>query len=158
VSPIDPRGAPVSIFGVGHWLLGIDRIGPRVLELLAGRHGSEVELCDVGAGGLALLDHLRGQELVIVVDACLLGGAPGEIHRLEPEGLELSGTGGSVHQIGPLEALAVARQLYPDQLPRRTVVLAVETEGLEPDGEAEACRRVLEMIDRELARWRSGSG
>jgi len=147
--------APVSIVGVGHWLLGSDRIGPRVLELALDRYGSDVELCDLGVGGLALLDCLRAQELFLVVDACLLGGEPGEIHLFDPEEMELSSTGGSVHQVGPLEALAVARHLFQDQLPRRTLVVAVETEGLDEALEQETCLRVLDVLDREIAAWRA---
>ena len=74
--------APVTIAGSGNWLLGHDRIGPRVLERVAGRWGDEVELVDIGTTSLALLDHLRGQELLLVVDACAGMASPGEVAPL----------------------------------------------------------------------------
>jgi Ni,Fe-hydrogenase maturation factor len=91
-SPENPEvaRAPISVAGAGNWLVPWDRIGPRVLELLEGRFpGSDVELVDLGSTGLALLDSLRAQELLILVDASSLGGAPGLIRELSPD---LAGT------------------------------------------------------------------
>ena len=149
--------APISIAGAGNWLLAHDRIGPQVLERAAGRYGPEVELCELGSRGLGLLDLLRGQELLLVVDACLFGGAPGEIHVVDPDLDAAGGEGGavSVHQIGPLEALYVARELYPEQLPRTIRLVLVETEGLTRTKEEATCTRVLQALDREVQAWRA---
>ncbi len=141
----------MAVAGAGNWLLGADRIGPLVLERGAARWGGAVELIDIGSTALALLDRLHGQELLIVVDACLGGGPPGEVRVVEPDLAGLEGPSTSVHQIGPLESLAVARELWPERMPRRTVLVTVETEGLDDVLEEGAVQRVLRLLDREIA-------
>ena len=156
--PDRARGAfaPVTIAGSGNWLIGSDRIGQRVLERVADRWGSEVELVDLGATSLALLDHLRGQELLLLVDACVGMGAAGEVRIYEPDLENVSGPSTSIHQIGPVETLAVARELAPDTLPRRLRLVLVETTGLSEVDEEKVCDQVIEVLDREVEGWRRG--
>jgi len=149
--PSDPR---VSIVGAGNWLLSYDRVGPRVLEQIDGRYGEDVATCDIGCAGLALIDHLHGQQLLIIVDACIYGGAPGEVIATTPDLERPPSRETSVHQIGPIEALVVVKHLYPERLPQRVLLLLVETEGMDDTTEAVACERVIAHLDRELDAWR----
>nr|VFJ64844.1 MAG: hydrogenase maturation protease [Candidatus Kentron sp. FW] len=169
----EPSGRqPISIAGAGNRLIAHDRIGPRVLRLIKGRYGPEVELCDIGTSGLRLLDYLRGQTLLVVIDACLMNEAPGTIRVLESS----AARGGrahssfhsnrarddgplfdigqvrstSVHQIGPLETLAVAERLYKEKLPRRVLSIMVETRDIDAATEKKACREVVGILDREV--------
>ncbi len=144
---------PISIVGAGNWLISYDKIGPQVLELVEGRYGSEVELCNIGSAGLALLDYLHGQELMLVVDACLQGNQPGEICIVEPclDTLNMNIT--SVHQIGPLETLTFAKRLFPERMPLRIRLILVETNGIDDKKEAIACQEVLAILDREIEAW-----
>jgi hydrogenase maturation protease len=144
---------PVTIAGAGNWLIACDRVGPRVLELLEGRYGADVELYDCGSSGLALLDCLRGQELLVVVDACRLGGESGDIRVIEADVIPASAHAQSVHQIGPLETLGVAAHLFPEHLPSRAMLVTVETEGLDEAGTESACRRVLRVLDGIVDAW-----
>lgn len=146
---------PVTIVGAGNWLISIDRIGSCVLELISERYDQAVELCNVGNAGLALLDHLHSQELMIVVDACVLGGDPGQIYTLEPDLSQPGGSGGSVHQIGPLETLAIAKHFYPRQMPRRVLLIMVETAGIDDETQQMACQQVVAILDREVAAWQA---
>jgi len=148
-----PGAAAVTIAGAGNWLVGVDRIGPRVVEAAHGRYGPGVEVRALGSGALALLDLLHGQDLLLVVDACMGQGAPGTVHCYEPELTVVPTTVGSVHQIGPLETLLVARHFYPETLPLRTLFIAVETEGLDAEAEPDACQRVIAILDHEIAAW-----
>jgi hydrogenase maturation protease len=152
------RRSPISVVGAGNWLMGNDRIGPRVLEAIRGRYGPEVELCEVGHTGLAVLDHLHGQDVLLVIDACVLGGAPGEVRVVEPdlEGPPTRET--SVHQVGPLEALMVAKNLFPSLMPHRILFILVETEGIDEHAEDAACRQVIVILDREIASWARSPG
>jgi hydrogenase maturation protease len=145
--------SPVSVVGAGHWLISYDRIGPRVLALIRGRYGPEVEICELGNTGFALLDHLRGQDLMLVVDACFLGGRAGEVRVIEPVLPTLDSRVTSVHQVGPLEALAVADRLFKESMPHRVVLIAVETEGVDKAAEWAACQRVVSILDREIDAW-----
>lgn len=148
---------PVTVIGAGNWLLTHDRVGPRVLEKIAGRYGPEVEICDAGSGGLNVLDFLWGQELLLVVDACVEGGAPGEVRVIAPDLDAVPSSGLSVHQVGPVEALAVARALFPERLPQQSMLILVETDGIDETTLERACDEAVARLDEEIARWREGA-
>ncbi|MBW2734349.1 MAG: hydrogenase maturation protease [Deltaproteobacteria bacterium] len=159
-SSLDVVGAPITVVGAGNWLISYDCIGPRVLDLVDGRYGpTEVELRNSGSHGLSLLDHLHGQDVMIVVDACVLGGQPGEVKTLVDPPLDGPvGRESSVHQLGPIETLTVARLIDPLLMPQRLVLVLVETHGINPEIEEQACQQAVAVIDREIEVWRSGSG
>lgn len=144
---------PVCVVGAGNWLVAHDRIGPRVLELIGSRYGPEVALRDLGSSGLALLDLLDRQDLLLVVDAGIFQGRPGEIRVVEPDLTAPPARVGSVHQIGPLETLAIANRLFQDKMPRRVLLVVVETQGIDDDTAEAACREVVAVLDREIASW-----
>lgn len=143
-----------AVAGVGNWLIGADRVGPAVMAALRGRLDNDVQLCDVGSAGLGLLDHLHGQELLVVVDACIDGARPGQV-RVSDLGAESLPNGGcSVHQVGPIESLAVMQLLHPERVPERCRLVTVETGGLDPAREEDACREAVAAVMREIATWR----
>jgi hydrogenase maturation protease len=142
----------VIVAGSGNWLLGHDRVGPRVLAMIDERYSQQVEICDLGTSALALLDHLHGQDLLVIVDACVGYGAAGEVLVMEPDLETTPGRGTSVHQIGPTEALVVASHLEPQSMPKRVLLILVETGGLTEIQERMACEQVVEVLDREIGR------
>jgi len=146
----------VTVAGSGNWLLGHDRVGPRVLAMIDTRYSSQVEICDLGTSALALLDYLHGQDLLVIIDACIGFGATGEVLVTEPDLEATPGRGTSIHQIGPVEALVVASHLEPHVLPKRTLLILVETGGLSEEQEKAACERVVEVLDREIGRLANG--
>lgn len=151
------RTAPISIVGAGHWMLTHDRVGPRVLELLTERYDeAQVELCEAGTAGLGLLDFMRGQKLMIIVDACIMGKAPGTVDVGEPDFDAPLGRESSVHQLGPVETLQVARHLQPEILPEKTLLVLVETEGIDEETHERACQEVVARLDDYLAKYLSG--
>lgn len=156
MNALGSRSAPVTVLGAGHWGIATDRSGPQVVERLRHRYGDEVEVEHLGVRALGLLDHLHGQELLCLVDACLLGGAPGQVYVTELHGDEATGAVGSLHQIGPLETLAIAARLYPEALPKRALLIGIETGGIDERTEALACDAAVAALDREIDRWRSG--
>lgn len=145
------EGVPaVSVVGCGNWQVRPDRIGPRVLAALAARAPAGVELADVGTTLLGLLDRLHGQELLVLVDACVGRAAPGTVEVVDPAPGTAIPPRATLHQIGPLETLAIARELYPELCPRRTRLVLIETGGLGPEAEAEVCARALAAIETEI--------
>lgn len=147
--PDAPRGrARITVVGSGHCLMPKDRVGPRVLELLVARLGDDVELRDVGTTGLGLLDHLDGQDLLIVVDACIAGLEPGQVLEVEPDLETVPARNTSVHQIGPVETLVVAKHLYPERMPRMIRLVLVETSGIDLKTEEIACLEAAARIER----------
>lgn len=100
------------------------RIG-RVLKRLELPPNIEVELR--GAAGLELLDDLRPDEELILVDAGQTGQAPGTCTVLEmSEAASLSQAPYCCHGMGLAEVLRIASTLYPDRLPPRAAVVVVE--------------------------------
>ena len=88
--------------------------------------------------------------MLVIVDACRGFGIPGEVLVMEPDLEAAPARGTSVHQIGPVEALAVASHLDPQILPQRTLLLLVETGDLTEERERAACEEVVEVLDREI--------
>lgn len=139
----------VTVVGAGNALVEHDRVGPAVVRELRSLVGEEVEVCELRGDGLALLDLLRGQELLVVVDACALGGEPGAVEVLDLQSLRArvaTGRGTTLHQIGPDEVLRVAEALFPETLPLKVLVVLVETGGLGDPELAQTQGRVIELV------------
>ena len=151
----DRSKASLAVVCVGNWLISYDRIGPKVLALSEGRYGPDVALFDAGSAGLALLDCIDGQGLMMVVDACKTGGRTGEIHVTETDFEAEISPGPGLHQIGPMETLAVARQLFPEKLPHRLLFVLVETDGMNDAQLDKAGHRVVSIIEGEIAQFRA---
>ncbi len=152
-----PFASKVAVVGCGNWLSGDDRIGPRVLRDLSQRLDSRVAVEDVGTSVLGLLDRLHGQELLILVDACVGRAAPGTVLVVEPDLDQPLTPRSSAHQIGPLETLIVARELYPERFPRRVVWVLIETGGLDAEAERSARRQAVAAVEREIEQWATGA-
>lgn len=148
--------APVVVVGCGNRRSRDDRIGPRVVSSLRGRLGPGVEVADVGTTMLGLLDVLDGQELLVLVDACVGRGRPGDVLVVEPELDALVPDTVGTHQIGPIETLVVARELYPGRLPGRTVMVLVETPTASEAAQTEACERAAAEVIRTIRSLETG--
>jgi hydrogenase maturation protease len=130
----------------GNVLRGDDGFGVVVAErLLTGWVPDEVEVLDVGIGGIHLVQELlEPADALVAVDAVDLGRPPGTVVVMEPEVAELSASTGSgrdaladMHYANPQRALMLAEQL--GQLPAWRVLIGCQTaapdalgEGLSP--------------------------
>jgi hydrogenase maturation protease len=151
-------GPDILVVCVGNDLAGDDGAGiavyhQLVLEPLPG----QVQVLLLGLGGMALLDHLHGQQLLIVVDAVQLNGHPGTVHVLDWDELSTVGRQAvSLHGIGFAETLSVARELYPESVPQRAVLIGIEGHrfnelGVPLSGEVEtAVRKATEEVLRQI--------
>lgn len=132
-----PSGALVKtvIIGLGQSMRGDDGAGLAAVETwqqlypaTASRSDLRVELA--GLPGLGLLGLLEGAEQVILVDAVHAGGSAGSIYILNEADLAVFTAGsGSAHGWGAAEALALGRQLNPERMPRRVILIGIEGEG-----------------------------
>jgi hydrogenase maturation protease len=148
--------APLLVLGLGNILLRDEGIGVHVIEALrAAALPADVELCDGGTAGFALLDVLADRRKVIVVDAVDSGAAPGTIVRLTVADLVgRSGVRVSLHEVGFAETLQAAQHL--GVAPRELVILGVQPRvvalGLELSPElaqlvAELAKRVVAELE-----------
>lgn len=151
-------GAATLVVCIGNALAGDDGAGPAVYARLAGQSlPRSVRLLSLGIGGIELLDHLQGEERLIVVDAVQLGGVPGTVHQLEWERLPVRNLRPvSGHGIGIREAIEVGRRLDPGKMPGEIVLVGIEGKCFDQLGERltaevsaavpRAVREVLQLL------------
>ena len=119
------RPCPLLVLGVGNILLRDEGIGVRVVEAMEQVElPPEVELFDGATAGLDLLDAIADRQKVIIIDAIDGNSGPGTVIRLGLDDLAARmDPQVSLHEIGLLETLAVARQL--GIAPQEVVVIGV---------------------------------
>ena len=107
-------------------MLGDEGVGVRVVEDMQRMNlPGNVELVDGGTAGLDLLDVVANRRKVIVVDAVRVGSKPGTILSFSANDLMPQVTASvSLHQVGLLEALMMARHL--GCAPQQVVILGIE--------------------------------
>ncbi|MGH7416600.1 MAG: hydrogenase maturation protease, partial [Candidatus Rokuibacteriota bacterium] len=101
------------VAGFGNVLRGDDGFGVAVIQRLQaeGSFGDEVELMEVGTGGLWMAQELlAGYGRLIVVDAMTRGGAPGQLYVEEVQSVTPASEV-DLHLAVPSRALAVAQAL-----------------------------------------------
>ncbi len=147
----------VLVLGVGNPILSDDGVGIHVARELKKGEMPEVDVEELAASGLELLDVVRGYDKVVIIDAIqTTNGRPGELHILEEKDFEKSIHGSSPHGINIATALALGRKLVPDEMPKEVVFFAVEAEDLVNVSEnltpkvAKALPRIVERVRKEL--------
>ncbi|MCM2317181.1 MAG: hydrogenase maturation protease [Thermoanaerobaculia bacterium] len=129
------------VVGVGNDLRGDDGIGPAVVRRVSEAR-AEVRVAVLLGDAADLVELMRGEAHVVIVDAVACAGEVGRIHRVDasrswegprqPEG--------STHALGVAEAIELARALHC--LPPRVTVFGIEGTrfgiGEEPSPEVRA--------------------
>ena len=108
-----PMSVPRTLIaGFGNVLRGDDGFGVEVVRRLECRgHRADVELIDVGTGGIHLAHQLLSRyDRLIVVDAMTRGGPPGSLYVLAVERVAAA-TELDMHVVVPARALSLARAL-----------------------------------------------
>ena len=153
--PTSTRPRPTLVLGLGNILLRDEGVGVRVVQAMERMElPRDVELFDGATAGLDLIDVLADRRKVIVIDAIEGGAEPGTVLRLGPEDLApCNGKGVSLHEIGLLEALTVARQL--GTAPHEVVIFGIKPKvvdyGLTLSPEiAQLVPRIIESVLAEL--------
>ncbi|MBA3670512.1 MAG: hydrogenase maturation protease [Gemmatimonadaceae bacterium] len=148
------------IAGFGNVLRGDDGFGVEVLRRLGDRGvaSGDVELLDVGTGGIRLAQELiTTYDRLIIVDATTRGGVPGTVYSLVVDGVRPTREI-DMHSAVPSRALEVAQAFGP--LPREIYLVGCEPEEVEkltmtftPVVEAaveEAVRCVESLLARDM--------
>jgi len=155
----EPLRIPVKVLvlGVGNPILSDDGVGIHVARELKKRSIPGVDVEELAASGLELLDVVRGYDKVVIIDAIqTTKGRPGELHILEEKDFEKSIHGSSPHGINIATALALGRKLVPAEMPKEVVFFAVEAEDLVNVSErltpkvAKALPRIVDKVRKEL--------
>lgn len=122
------------MLGVGNILLKDEGVGVRTIEKLQAEYSfsPNVECMDGGTRGIYLMDAIMNCDRLIVVDAVLNGGKPGDMYLLT--GLDMGKSiafKNSMHQTDLIETLATCEVV--GNCPQ-TVVIGVEPEDFTPWG------------------------
>ena len=142
-----------TVIGVGNLLRADDGVGIHTVERLR-KERPEVEAIDVSTSGIGILEHVRGRERVVIVDAIITGAEPGTIHKIRPS--DLGSEEFRSHGLSLSTTLQLGSQLCPDEMPESLVILAVEAEDITSYGTEltakvrSAIPRLMEEINKEL--------
>lgn len=132
------------IVGVGSPILGDDGVGVHaVRRLIADGLPQGVDAVEVGTGGLALLDHVRGYGKLVVIDAIVSGAPAGTVRVLEGGEVANAVHLGADHGADLPTTLGLGSKLLQTDMPEEVLVVAIEagslsrfTETLSPEVEA----------------------
>lgn len=145
------------IVGIGNTDRGDDGVGRLIARRLKAMVAPEVRVVEHDGEAASLLACLEGVRTAFLIDACVSGGAPGAVRRLnlDEDGGALPDLqfGISTHGFGLAEAIALGKAL--GNLPPRTVVVAIEAGGFETGAAltpavADAIETVAGMVADEV--------
>ncbi|HIH88284.1 TPA: hydrogenase maturation protease [Candidatus Bathyarchaeota archaeon] len=134
------------IIGVGNLLRTDDGAGIHVINRLNALH-PEIETVDAAMGSIEIIEAMRGYDTVIIVDAIETTAEPGTIYRVNLTGGEQPPTITHSHGTDLPTILQLGRQLYPDEMPREIILLAIEA-GDTTTISDEPTRRVRDAISQ----------
>jgi hydrogenase maturation protease len=127
---------PVLVLGIGNVLMGDDAVGSRVVEALraGAADGSldvptDVALVDGGSLGIELLPELAEARAAVLVDAALVGDAPGTIAVWRVDGpAGAADVADALGSPGLADLLATARLV--DALPASLSIVGIQPAAL----------------------------
>ena len=142
----------IIIIGLGNPILSDDSAGIKAArQLLKHFSGSEtVEVKEIYAGGIRLLDALVGYERAVIIDAMMTKeNIPGRIHHLTTDDISTTRNMVSVHDMNLTTALALG-SLLEMPLPSQIDIWGIEGTDMESFGESltkEVEQAVSEAVD-----------
>lgn len=150
--------AATVVVGLGNPILGDDAVGLRVARALAAEFDGDaaVDVKELHAGGMRVMDAVAGYERAVIVDAMRTGDLPpGSVRRLGAADLGPARNLASTHDTNLPTALALGA-LLGLPMPREVAVFGVEARTLGAFGEAlspeveRAVPAAVRLIAREL--------
>ena len=122
------------IIGLGNPLMRDEGVGIRVVERIRddSRLPADVEVLDLGTGGLAILHAIEGRERAVFVDCAMMDEPPGTMRRFTPDEVRTrkAGLRLSLHDGDLIGTLEIARNTggCPDDV----VVFGIQPKIVEP--------------------------
>jgi hydrogenase maturation protease len=132
------------VVGLGNPVRADDGVGLAVARLVRERLGdaTNIDVTELGAGGLRLAEAVSGYDRAIVVDALECGGAPGTVRRLGLDDLGGCRTVACAHDTSLPTALAVWRTLGAE-VPAEVTIFGIEVQDVD---------RFTEQLTDQVAR------
>ena len=148
------------IIGLGNPILTDDSVGIKVSRTLKDRltHSSGIDVKEVYAGGIRLMDEMIGYERAVIVDAMVTGNAvPGTIRQMSLSDVLMTKNIISSHDTNLFTAIEMGRMLGLP-LPSEIKLWGIEAEDTGTFGEdltekvADAVQPLVEKIIYELSK------
>ena len=125
------KGRRTLIIGLGNLIVSDDGVGIHVARKIKEMSIPSIDVDELPASGLELLDAILDYQKVIVVDAIKTErGTPGDVYALREEDFENTVHGASPHGINVATAFALGRKIVPERMPKEVVFIAIEAEDL----------------------------
>ena len=122
----------ILVVGLGSPIMSDDAIGLIVAQRIEDMHLDRVETRQEAVGGLDIIPVLWGYRHAIIVDAIKTEQyEPGTIMIFDPEDFEPTITNASAHDINLATAMAIGRDMEPEQMPVSVRFVAIEVEDLQ---------------------------
>lgn len=122
------------VIGLGNPLMRDEGVGIRVIERIRGdaRLPADVEVLDLGTGGLTILHAIEGRSTVIFVDCAMMDDEPGAIRRFTPDEVRTRKVALrlSVHEGDLLGTLELARKT--GEAPGEVIIFGIQPKVVEP--------------------------
>ena len=151
----------IILVGLGHEMHGDDEIGLEVVRRWSEEHAGdfsemEIQTRILESPGINLLGTIAGLDAAILVAAIRSGAPQGTVQILKDQGLTaFEGSSRKKIRWGAAETLSLGRQLAPEDLPEKLVLIGIEGaafglgEGLSPAVRA-AIPEALTALDHVL--------
>ena len=151
-----PQNA-VLVLGIGNPILTDDAIGILVAREISNRGFPGVDVEEVSASGIEIMEMMLDHSKVIIIDAIKLPDRkPGEIMRLGEEDFTATVHGSSPHGVNLSTAIALGRQITPDRMPGEIVFFAMQAEDVSTfhEGTTSSISKMLpklvSIVEREV--------
>ena len=142
----------VGIIGIGNEIMSDDGVGVALLRRLGKQSLPEnVELIELGVGGMNIIHRLDGLDKALLIDAVNFGSEPGNWKAFTPEEAEdmRIGRTESLHDCNILEAIKIAVAL--GRAPEEIIIFGVQPENVGYGiGLSESVAMGLDAMENEL--------
>ncbi|MEM4262153.1 MAG: hydrogenase maturation protease [Thermoplasmata archaeon] len=147
------------LLGIGNPIRTDDSIGILVAREISKLRLPNVDVEEVAASGIEVMELMLDYEKVVIVDAILRPDKePGEIMKLEEKDFSQTVHGASPHGVNLSTAIALGRQMAPSRMPRTIVFYAIQAEDVDTFSESLTPRvrksmpTLVDMVAKELSR------
>ncbi|MEM4496416.1 MAG: hydrogenase maturation protease [Archaeoglobaceae archaeon] len=146
------------VIGLGNELLGDEGVGIEVVRILKEKIKNigckDVEVYEGGVSGFTLLSLIEGKEKVVIVDAVIGNGRPGDVYRFRLSDAVERSKILSIHELDFIKCYRLAKNF--SDLPENVVVVGIEPEKFELGGLSskvkEAIPKALELVIEEICK------
>lgn len=135
-----------GVIGLGNPYRGDDAISLVLIhELEMLNLPYDIVFHDIGASGMKILHLLKKLDRVVIVDAILFDGYPGEFVFFKPPEVKSLKELGGTHSPNLLESLSISRKL--GEVPEKVLIMGIQPKNTEiGDGLSEELRSKLPVL------------